>query len=101
MARRRYGRRRGHGMRKLPILTLAAVGVPIAFAMGEAAKYGWQGGLAGYVKSYTGYNFQTNTFDAKDMLVGWGPLAVVGLAKKVILPFVGRPRLGPLPISLS
>lgn len=100
MARRRGRRRRG-GSRKLPILTLAAVGVGIADAA-LSANGNVLHGLNRLVMNYTGIDALNRQFVPSQMLVGLGPLVGVGMAKRFLFPIIGRPRLGKwLPVSLS
>jgi len=98
MARRRG--RRSRGGFKIPILTLAAVGIPIWESFKEHQRGG--DGLAHFVGSYVPFNLSTGQFETSGLVRGLLPLAAVGLTKKFLFPLIGRPRLGKfLPVSLS
>jgi len=94
MARRRYYRRRARRGMKIPIVSLA-----ILAGQGAAAYDGTFLGTLGKLGSfYTGFDFQSRTFQPQNLAVGYLPW----LAKRFLLP-IARPRLGgmKLPVSIS
>src|SRR5437899_12228008 len=72
MARRRSRRRHG-GSRKLPILTLAAVAIPIADAVTNSGG-NIVSGLNRYLMDYTGIDAVNRQFVPSQAIVGLGPL---------------------------
>ena len=99
--RRRYGRRRGRrGGSKIPILSLGIVGAQAFAAHQQGGPIGDQ--VSRFLWYYTGFDAATARFDVSGLLIGYGPWLALGLAKKVIFPLAGHPRLGRmLPVSLS
>ena len=96
MARRRYGRqRRGHGM-KLPVISLAILGLQVAYANAQGGADIWHK-VGKFAQLYTGFDADGN-FYAPAMALGYGPW----LVKRFVLP-IARPRMPVrgLPISLS
>ncbi len=94
-------RRRGrHGHRgKLPILTLAALALPIADAIANSGGR-FDYGANRYLMSYTGVDVLNKQFVPGQMVIGLGPLAVLWAVKKTGI--LRSARVGKmLPVSLS
>ena len=97
MARRR-GRRGRRGF-KIPIVSLAILGGQAALAW---SRHGNMTALDEFQGFYTGFHIGSGSFEARRMLVGWGPWLVKGLVSKVARPLGATPRIPfGLPISLS
>ena len=95
MARRRYGRRRrGRSGFKIPVISLAIL-------LGQAAlsnRGNFLNSAASFASLYTGFDLLDGSFEARRLLLGYGPW----LVKRFVLP-IARPRMPihGLPISLS
>ena len=99
MARRH--RRRGRHSFKIPVVTTAIL-------VGQAALAWEKGGHNGleaakqFAEFYTGINFNQGTFNATDLIFGYGPWLAKGLIMKVARPLGARPHIPfGLPISIS
>lgn len=95
---------------KVPVFTAGMVAPPVVKAAAQGyAK--WQAtkdpvqsarvAMNGFTSSYTGMSFDSNfnmKFEPRDLIVGWGPIAGFGLAKKAARFFGAK---GKSIISLS
>jgi len=98
MARRRYGRRRGRRSKGIPVLSL---GIAVGQALTAWNQGGSPAGAAGkFVSYYTGFDPSTGGFDAKQLLIGYGPWVAKGFVMKLARGVGARPRLFP-GLSLS
>jgi hypothetical protein len=101
MGRRRYGRRRGRGGFKIPIVSLAILGGQAMLANASGGDIGSK--LGKFASFYTGLDLSgaggtTPTFQPAALLVGYGPWLVkrfVGRIAGARIPMKG------LPISIS